>query len=286
MKIKLIIVFLVVLVIVPFAVRWPVDNIVLTATFGENRGDHFHSGIDLAGGEQAIYPMDDGELVFYFEEDEYSNDIPTGLGSFVVLEHPRGIRSVYTHLKKNSMIRKDIYTQDDIIGLIGETGGSIGKHLHFEVIDMQFGHVVNPLIPLPPLADYTDPVINTVKLVNSKSSYTLYENTSIPAGSYKIILELQDQSQWVKNYYCPMAPYKINMFLNGEEIVFFSLDKLIPENGRQVMSMSDDFAFNDLYIDKWQISVGELVLSQARSKLKLIVDDFAGNETSKNYIIN
>ena len=35
--------------------KWPVRNISLTATFGEDRWGHFHSGIDLGGGEQEIY---------------------------------------------------------------------------------------------------------------------------------------------------------------------------------------------------------------------------------------
>ncbi len=84
---------------------WPLERVVLTATFGESRGDHFHAGIDLGGGEQAVRPIAAGEVVFAHEEGEDYSSVPIGLGSFLVLEHKGGVRSIYGHLQAGSMPR-------------------------------------------------------------------------------------------------------------------------------------------------------------------------------------
>ena len=90
----------------PAAVRaldWPVTDRIITGTFGEDRGDHFHHGIDLGGGDQEVHPVLPGELVFrYDEEDDYSS-LPRGVGSFVVLHHEQDILSFYAHLQKGSL---------------------------------------------------------------------------------------------------------------------------------------------------------------------------------------
>jgi len=115
-----------------FAFQWPVEKPVLTATFCENRSNHFHGGIDLGGGELEVYPIEDGEIIFYFEEGDSICGIPTGLGNFLVVEHPRGIRSLYAHLKQDSIeVGSYAVKKTDLLGIIGDSGGSMGKLLHF-----------------------------------------------------------------------------------------------------------------------------------------------------------
>ena len=85
--------------------EWPVAQVVVTATFGESRGDHFHAGIDLGGGVQEVLPIAAGEVVFAHEEGEDRSSVPVGLGSFLVLQHKGGVRSIYGHLEAGSMPR-------------------------------------------------------------------------------------------------------------------------------------------------------------------------------------
>jgi hypothetical protein len=85
---------------------WPVEKKVLMATFGERRYGHFFSGIDLGGGEQLVFPIADGEVIFFHEEASRFHSLKRGNGSFIVLQHEGGIRSVYSHLKRGT-VRKE-----------------------------------------------------------------------------------------------------------------------------------------------------------------------------------
>ena len=89
--------------VVLFAFDWPLERIVLTSTFGEHRRDHFHAGIDLGGGEQPVFPISSGELVFFYREGEDFSSLPVGLGTFLVLQHQGGIRSLYAHLAEGTL---------------------------------------------------------------------------------------------------------------------------------------------------------------------------------------
>ena len=152
-----------------FGFDWPVEKKVLTATFGENRWNHFHDGIDIGGGEQAVHPTEAGEILFTFEEGAESRDLPTGLGSFVVIDHDNGYRSLYAHLKLGSVpVDKTAVSPDDVIGYVGDTGDSLGKHLHFGIVDRTQNEMVNPLTVLPPLGDTTRPVLDGVFFERNK----------------------------------------------------------------------------------------------------------------------
>jgi hypothetical protein len=84
---------------------WPVEEKILMATFGERRHGHFFSGIDWGGGEQIVFPVADGEVIFIHEEGGLTHALKRGNGSFVVLQHEGGIRSSYSHLKNRSIPR-------------------------------------------------------------------------------------------------------------------------------------------------------------------------------------
>ena len=50
-----------------YSLQWPVENMSVTSTFAERRGDHYHSGIYIGGGEQDVVSVSDGKVVFLFE---------------------------------------------------------------------------------------------------------------------------------------------------------------------------------------------------------------------------
>ena len=122
------------------------------SSYGELRHDHFHAGLDLrTGGRQGdpIHSIKDG----YVSRVSVSM---TGYGNGIYVTHPDGTMSVYGHLQA---FRSDIaqrvlreqyerksYTvnilfspdefpvrQGDVIGKVGNTGSSMGPHLHMEV---------------------------------------------------------------------------------------------------------------------------------------------------------
>ena len=92
----------------------PLDfRLLLSGTFGELRGNHFHAGIDFKtkGVEgQNIYAIADG-YVSRIKVSSY------GYGKAVYINHPDGKTSVYAHLKQfsakiDSIVKKEHYKRE------------------------------------------------------------------------------------------------------------------------------------------------------------------------------
>jgi murein DD-endopeptidase MepM/ murein hydrolase activator NlpD len=60
---------------------------------------------------------------------------------------PDGIETLYAHLSAITVTQGETVEQGEQVGVIGSTGYSTGRHLHFEVIDN--GVRENPLDYLP-----------------------------------------------------------------------------------------------------------------------------------------
>ncbi len=65
-------------------------------------------------------------------------DYHRGYGNFIMIDHGKGLTSLYAHLKEKEVRRGDRVRQGQEIGVIGKTGnarrGAILPHLHFEWI--------------------------------------------------------------------------------------------------------------------------------------------------------
>lgn len=131
----------------------PLDGeLILSGNFGEIRGNHFHSGLDFkTGGVEGkpVYAVADGFVSRIF----VSGD---GFGKAIYLEHPNGKTSVYGHLSdfnpdiahyvKQQQYAKESFELDlnlsasqfpvkkgQLIANSGNSGGSGGPHVHFEI---------------------------------------------------------------------------------------------------------------------------------------------------------
>lgn len=145
--------------------RSPLDiPLYLSGTFGEPRTTHFHTGIDIktTGVEgKNIYAVADGFV-------SRISVSPYGYGNALYITHPNGYVSVYAHLKsfkkeietwlKEQQINETSFAvnlenlpsnlfpvkKGEIVALSGNSGGSGGPHLHFEIRD-SLEHPINPL---------------------------------------------------------------------------------------------------------------------------------------------
>ena len=161
----------------------PLDTpLVLVATFGEIRPDHFHSGLDLGTQEMEGVPV-------MSSADGYISRIkvsPDGFGKALYITHPNGYVTVYGHLQKftqavNELVRKTQYEEQkfaveiqpkskdfrvkkgEVIAYSGSTGSAEGPHLHFEIRDAETEEPINPLLFGIPIHDNVPPEIKYVR---------------------------------------------------------------------------------------------------------------------------
>jgi len=88
---------------------------------------YLHRGIDIADTPGVpILATADGRVT-RAAYDQYNH------GWHVILEHKYGFKTVYSHLRRNTVSEGDVVKQGDQVGTLGSSGLSTGPHLHFEI---------------------------------------------------------------------------------------------------------------------------------------------------------
>jgi len=162
------------------AFRSPLDiPLVLAGTFGELRSNHFHSGIDIKTQQRQglpVYAIGNGSVTRI-------KISLWGYGKALYVAHPNGYTSVYAHLQKFSpeieeYIKEKQYNKksyeielfpdygevkvqkDTVIAYTGNSGGSSGPHLHFEIRSSVSKKPTNPLLYGLEVRDATNPILS------------------------------------------------------------------------------------------------------------------------------
>ena len=86
----------------------------------------WHTGIDMVCDNDKIYSSCDGEVTRTGWDDSYGNFI-------VVKNNADGKYHWFCHLSKINVSKGTKVTRTTVIGIMGSTGNSTGKHLHFEI---------------------------------------------------------------------------------------------------------------------------------------------------------
>ena len=95
-----------------------------------------HTGVDItAESGTPVYATADGVVV---EEEGTS-----GYGIVVIINHGYSYQTLYAHLSKKAVKAGKRVKRGELIGYVGNTGLSVGPHLHYEVI--KNGVKVNPV---------------------------------------------------------------------------------------------------------------------------------------------
>jgi hypothetical protein len=109
----------------PIPLAWPL-RAPISSTFGP-RGAAFHPGIDLAARPGTpVYAAAVGRVSF-------AGPTTGGYGNLVVVQHTRGVATMYAHLSRVLATPGEPVTVGTLLGLVGATGEATGPHLHFEV---------------------------------------------------------------------------------------------------------------------------------------------------------
>lgn len=152
----------------------------LAGTFGELRSNHFHSGLDIKTQQREGLPV-------YASAEGFVSRINVahyGYGKALYIQHPNGYTTVYAHLKnfsprieeyiKKLQYQKESYEVEvyptaselpiergELVANSGNTGGSGGPHLHFEIRDGE-QRPMNPLMFGIDLEDTRAPLVSGV----------------------------------------------------------------------------------------------------------------------------
>lgn len=250
--------------------QWPVGaTVALAANFGELRPNHFHMGLDCKTNKRQNLPV-------YAAADGYIAKVkiePYGFGRCIYINHPNGLTTLYAHLnafypaleqyitqQQYALRRWNIFVdippgifkvnKGQFIANSGNTGGSQGPHLHFEIRDTKTDKVLNPLLfgflvtdNIPPnilkLAVYdrcistyeqspkiyslkkvngvyvptTNIVVNTEKVSFAITAYDRYTGSTNQNGIYQAILFDNDVA--VSGFEMDSISYDETRYLNA-----------------------------------------------------------------------
>jgi len=257
--------------------RSPLDiPLYLSGTFGELRGNHFHTGLDFKTQQKEglnVYAAADG----YISRIKIST---WGYGKAIYITHPNGFTTVYGHLQKASpvieaYIKKIQYAQQsyevemfpgenelvvkkgDILALSGNTGGSGGPHLHFEFRDTKTEKIINPMFFGfdVQIKDTRTPIINNVVVypigdssaVNQSNSPIEVSLSQQKDGSYitgkitakgKIAFGVNTYDLF-DNSYNKNGVFKVEAFCNGKSFFGYSFNTFGFDEGRYVNALID-----------------------------------------------
>jgi hypothetical protein len=250
----------------------------LAANFGELRPNHYHMGLDIRTQHRENLPV-------YAAASGYIARVsiePFGFGQAVYINHPNGYTTVYGHLNKffpalAAYIHKEQYRrrswqmylelppslfpvhEGDIIAYSGNTGGSQGPHLHFEIRRTAGDVNLNPLLFGLPVPDNTTPVISRLAWYDrSKSVYeqsphfvavASHDNThgegkftitpsllSVPVTNISFALQTFDTQSGSAN---PNGIFEADLFMDERPIIGFQMDKISYDNTRNINAHID-----------------------------------------------
>ena len=277
MKVKILIIFLLLgnclhsqtesFPLYPNPVKIPVY---LSATFAEIRTNAFHAGVDIR--TQGV----EGKEVFAVA-DGYVSRIgvsPFGYGKVLYITHDDGFTSVYAHLSKfnkkiadfvkmkqyenksfsqNILLEEDMFPikRGDFLGFTGNSGGSGGPHLHYEIRYTDTQEPVNPLFFGLKIKDNIKPCIKGLaiyplenSIVNGSTSpfytYSLDNPSFEVGGDIAFGINVFDQADGSNN---KNGPYSIELFADDNLIFCITSYKYSYSETRYVNSLIDYSCF-------------------------------------------
>ncbi len=177
--------------------RYPLDIAPrLNANFGEMRPNHFHMGLDLFTQRKENLPVSaaaDGYITRVKIE-------PGGFGRAIHINHPNGLTTLYAHMNDfmpelEKYVREKQYqleqwqmeleiqegqfpvTSGQFIGYSGNTGGSLGPHVHFEIRETASEKCLNPLLFGFDIPDNVPPDVLRLAIYNR--NFSLYDQNPV-----------------------------------------------------------------------------------------------------------
>ncbi len=305
----------------------------LAGNFGEPRPNHFHGGLDIKTQRQegkAVYSIGDGFVC------RVTKNIG-GMGNAVYVRHPEGYTSVYGHLQRfapgiEAIVRKYQYanqttdvdinlqatdfpvTKGQLIALSGDTGASMGPHLHLEIHQTDTWNLMDPLEFIPDIvSDSIAPEAHSIMAYpidnkgvvcgqNSKMRFDFQGNaisdTITAWGKVGFAVYADDFMQGSENKY---GIRYMTMLVDGKE-TFSSNVNNIPVECHKMVNVWGDYDYfsssqqwfmrtfilpgNKLPFIKADANNGIVDFNQQRDyNITIILKDYFGNESKYQFAV-
>jgi len=311
----------------PYPMNIPVS---VSASFAELRANHFHAGLDMST-QGAI------GIEVHSVADGYVSRIktsPYGYGHALYITHPDGHTTLYGHLSSyvgeiDSVIRREQYKRKSfdvdmmlkegqvkvkkgqVVALSGNTGGSGGPHLHFEVRDTKTEETLNPLEYLEPISDTQAPTAYGVKIYGMNDSAQVAGRCQ---DKYFTIADIEGKAINVEgeiglgvhavDYFVaghrPCGVIGIKLY-DGEDLIYQSTLERISFDDTRYINSHIDFAerqANKRFVQKSYVEPNNKLRHVYKTHKQLIVNDgethkmryeltdFNGNARSIKFTLN
>ncbi len=275
--------------------QWPIasysfSEMIISSTFGESRKDHFHSGVDIKAEDLFVLPIQSGKILYLESRGMLPHRFAFGTGNLIILEHAKGIRSGYYHLKSFLLPVKTLFVdKNQSIAITGNTGRSSGAHLHFFIATDYGKKIINPLLFLkekdstPPLIEHiaffvnqeTTPPKITIILPEKESKIRLTRN-------YPVYLKVIDESTTGTR----RLPFRIEWIFKNqlkEKKGKIEFEYIVYKN--DIFYLNDKFLFNDLYLSEY-LKLDEFPYENGINTLTVKAYDYNENTSEKKFILN
>jgi Peptidase family M23 len=317
-----------------FPIR-PGSTSIITGTMGELRNTHFHAGLDIDT------PGGTGVSVFAVQDGYVSRATCTtgGYGNVLYVTHPDGNTTLYAHLDEfkgavGEYVRRERYSRKvseidlqfspdqfpvsrgDVIALSGNTGGSGGPHLHFEVRNNN-NEALNPLANgFSEVRDNVAPLVFKValKTLDSKSrindQFGRFEfsvvrngnNYSLPypilaSGHIGVEVLAHDKMENSRFHY---GINYIDMRVKDEIMFSQTIDKIDLSESRRILTVMDykvlelkGARYNKLFIDDGNLldyypgiaRKSGIVVDDNETSVQIVLKDFNENVSKVNFTL-
>ena len=300
----------------------------LAGTMGELRSTHFHAGLDIhANVGTPVHAANDGYI--------YRATVATGgYGTVLYVRHPGGKGTVYAHLSefvgpiadfvlqeryKRKQSEVDLFLKPgqfpvkkgDVIAKSGNTGGSGGPHLHFELRDHD-EDALNPMtLNFEEVKDHTAPLPQRVALrtmdINSRvnDQFGRFEFPVVKKGSSFVVSQPVNASGHIglevlgydrmENSSFRFGINLIELYANNEKIFTQKIEKISFAESRNILALVDyktmetrGYRYNKLYVDDGNrlpfydgtVLKNGITMKDEDVNVEIRLIDYNGNESS------